>query len=430
MKGIRGRLWCILTECEEKFSTNRPRTTLPASSTVNLTVPEEMAKLVPIHIELEIASPLHVGSGDVLGREDLVFERGAAFVPDLNAYFRDNPDQIDTFVAAMEHGEPVSDFINEPGRYARYTLDPWVDEGDLGNSEVSLAMKDAQSRPFIPGSTIKGFIRTALAHHALTTGGQSLDALDDRAVDDLFRLGENDPEHDLLRCLTVRDSTPADTDALVLGEIKVYSLSEAGEMDAKFWSNYAEFIEPGTTLTTDLAVDTSLLQEMRESFGESRKIEAVFGSDRSEAGIVETIAAALTSFANDIAREDRTLIEGFDEVESFYDDLPADQPRLRLGHGTGYHSNTVATALSPGDRVSVRSEHRLGKPLTHDECGGNVTPDRDQEGHLFCHECYTSMPAETADVSPPLPKTRRFVRRQGTPTYPLGWVTAAVGGPA
>lgn len=398
--------------------------------TVNLFAPTQMGHVVPteIELELEVASPLHIGSGDVLGREDLIFGGETAFVPDIDAYFRDNPDQIETFVTAMERGEPVSDFITDPSRYARYTLRPWVSESSLGNSEVAVAMKDAQARPFIPGSTIKGFVRTALAARALSGGGQSLDSLDDWAVDDLFRLDQNDPMHDFLRCLTVRDSTPADTDALVLGEIKMYSLSDSGSMDAKFWSNYAEFIEPGTMFTTDLLVDTSLLEEMIESFGESWKVEAVFGSDRSEAGIVETISRALTSFTNDIAREDQTLTGDFDEVESFYDGLPDDRPRLRLGHGTGYHSNTVVTALPRDDRVSIRDDNRLGKRLTHDECGGGVTPDRKREDHLFCHECHTSMPAETADASPPLPKTRRFVRRQGRPAYPLGWVTASVRG--
>lgn len=385
-----------------------------------------MPHLVPTKLELEVTSPLHIGSGDTLGREDLVFSQGTAFVPDLDAYFRDHPDQIDTFVTAMEHGEPVSDFIDSPGRYAQYTLDPWVSERQLGNSEVWVAMKDAQSRPFVPGSTIKGFVRTALAHRALTMSGKSLASLDNRDVDDLFRLGQNDPMHDIMRCLAVQDSTPAAADEFVLGEIKMYSLQDGGSMDPKRWSNYAEFIEPGTVLTTVLTVDTSLLEEMRTSFGEARKVEAIFGRDRSEAGIVETIATALTSFTNDIAREDQTLIEGFDEIESFYGDLSDDRPRLRLGHGTGYHSVTVAPALSRTDRVSIRNENKLGKRLTHDDCGGNVKPDRDQEGYLYCRKCHRSMSAEAANVSPPLPKTRRFVRRRGTPRYPLGWVTASV----
>ena len=381
---------------------------------------------MPREFRLDIASPLHIGTGEVLSREDLIYERGTAFVPDLDAYFRENPEEITPFVQAMKNGEPASNFINDPNRYAKYTLDPWVGARELGNSEVSVAMKDSEGRPYIPGSSIKGFVRTALAHRALTKGGRSLSSLDDYAVDDLFRLERNDPQNDICRCLTVRDSTPASPDDLVLGEIKMYSLQHSGSMEAKFWSNYAEFIRPGTQLQMELTVDTALLERMVAEFGERRKVEAVFGSDRSEAAVLHTVVDAVTRFGDAIAREDRTLIEGFGEIESFYDGFTDAGAHLRLGHGTGYHSNTVATALSEGDRVEARTANRLGKELTHEDCGGNVTPDRNQDGALFCHKCYTTMPTQSADVSPPLPKTRRFVRDGGTPKYPLGWVAVGV----
>jgi hypothetical protein len=82
----------------------------------------------------------------------------------------------------------------------------------------------------------------------------------------------------------------------------------------------------------------------------------------------------------------------------------------------------VATALSATDRAEIRGDHRLGRKPTHDGCGGTVTPDKHRAGALFCHECHTSMPVGNADVSPPFPKTRRIVQKDGAPAYPLGWV--------
>lgn len=374
---------------------------------------------MPLELDLRVAAPLHIGTGETLGREGLVFEGGVAFVPDLDAYFRDNPNDVQPFVAAMERGEPVGDFITDPDRYAEYTLDPWVDTDEV--DEVAVAIKDIDGRPYIPGSSIKGFVRTALAHRALTTGGRSLSAPDDGAVDELFRLGEDDPKHDIMRCLTVRDTTPAAPDDLVLVGTETQSFQKSGSMQPKFWTNHSECLAPGTGLRTEVAIDTATLDGMVTKFGESRKVDAVFGADRSEDAILETVTDALGAFATDIAREDRTLTGEFDRLESFYDELETGRC-IRVGTGTGYHSNTVATALPRTDRVGVRVDHRLGKKLTHDGCGGTVTPDKHQAGALFCHECYSSMPIGEADVSPPFPKTRRIVRKDGAPAYPLGWV--------
>jgi CRISPR/Cas system CMR subunit Cmr6 (Cas7 group RAMP superfamily) len=105
-------------------------------------------------------------------------------------------------------------------------------------------MKNAADEPYLPGSSIKGAIRTALAYHALA--GDGLNDLRKEAVKRLFRPEQNNPKGDLLKCVTVRDSEPADPDALVLGEVKTYSLSRAGEMRAKQWSNFAELLRPGT----------------------------------------------------------------------------------------------------------------------------------------------------------------------------------------
>jgi hypothetical protein len=55
-------------------------------------------------------------------------------------------------------------------------------------------------------------IRTALAHRALDER-RELDDLDGRAVERLFRPGQDDPKGDLLKCVTVRDSEPADPDS-------------------------------------------------------------------------------------------------------------------------------------------------------------------------------------------------------------------------
>jgi len=191
-------------------------------------------------------------------------------------------------------------------------------------------------------------------------------------------------------------------------------------MRPKRWANYAEVIQPGTRFSTDLVVDADLLERMVDRFGEPWKARAVFGEDRSEAGIRDAIREALRSFRDAVVAEDRQLTGEFAAVESFYEGLDDDATHLRIGFGTGYHSNTVATALSAADRASVRL-NCLDKQMIHDGCGGNLTTDR-EEGMLFCHECDSTLDPRSDEVRPPFPKTRRFVHRNGSPAEPLGWL--------
>jgi len=377
---------------------------------------------IRMQIELKVRSPLHIGSGEEITHEELLFEGHTAYVPDITGYFRDHPDEIDPFVNGIDQGQPPSLFFEDISRYSRYAIEPWVDERTVGRSPIKTVMKTAGDEPYLPGSSIKGALRTALAHCALDSG-RGLDDFTGWAVERLFRPEQDDPKGDLLKCVTVRDSKPADPDdSLVLGEIKTYSLSTEGEMRAKRWSNFAELLRPGARLTTEVSVDAALLNRMVETHSERKKAEAILGGDLTEQGVLERITEALREFEQATVDEERQLTGDFDDIEEFYSGFD-DQPRLRIGFGTSYYSNTVATALSEAERISIQTDNHLGRGPFHDDCGGNLGPDRHNSGKLFCHRCTTGgLDPHSNEVVLRFPKTRRFVLRDGSPEYPLGWV--------
>ncbi|RRJ30243.1 type III-A CRISPR-associated RAMP protein Csm5 [Halocatena pleomorpha] len=374
-------------------------------------------------VDLKIRSPTHIGSGTTLNKHEYLFDEDQASVPDLDAYFREHPDEIQAFVAAMERGAPVGEFFDHTGQYSRYTLSSWVSSGSIGNSQVSVAIKDGTGSPYIPGTSLKGWIRTALAYRLLTNGSH-LNRTDGNSVEEHFRVGDEGPRHDLLRCVTVRDTEPVSTDRLALCETKTYSLQRSGTLRKKHWSNYAECLVDGTELTTEILVDAPLLNRLVDRESATATARAVFGDDLSEEGMLATISAALEQFQAVVRREDQRLIDTEGIVE-FYSTLPTTGPFFRIGFGTGHHSKTVSLALSETKRINANIE----AGLKHADCGGSLRKDRRSTSRLFCSRCSEGDIVPNFENVVRFPKTREFVLRNGSPYAPLGWIEASLRGP-
>lgn len=371
-----------------------------------------------------------MGTGEEQTAQEYVFEGGQAYKPNLDQYFSDNPDEIDAFVADVEAGRSMAEFFDSAHDYASYAAEAWVSEGEIGGSPIRPFIKTRGEEPYIPGSSLKGAIRTALACQVLREDG-NLDEFNYNNVERLFTLqyeGFPDPQRDILRCLTVRDATlTRGTDLpLALCEVKTYSLTSSGEMRSKHWSNYIECLQPGTTLTSEIHVDVDELEAMIDEYGHRDTAQALFGCLPTEEMALERIQEALKNLGTAIVEKDSQLTGEFEAVESFYDNLTGfNVPSLRVGFGTGWHSNTIGTALRPGELLAVRADNRLGKPTFHEDCSGILAGDDRNPGRLFCKECYTgNISPDSEEVSStPFPKTRRFVRRNGQAEYPLGWTT-------
>ena len=96
-------------------------------------------------------------------------------------------------------------------------------------------LKDLYNRPYLPGSSLKGALRTSLAWY----GWQARKLQPDRLMLDEKRakfasrryeqeLFGRDPNHDLLRALQVSDSNPVGTDSLMLVNAKVITARGEG----------------------------------------------------------------------------------------------------------------------------------------------------------------------------------------------------------
>ncbi|GBC81430.1 hypothetical protein HRbin10_00542 [bacterium HR10] len=112
---------------------------------------------------LTCLSPVHVGTGRQCGRFDGAYHNGRWYVMDLDRVLARGGEANALARAMSERAFAWSAWLNErgiaPSDVAAYDLPCPQDPGD---TPIREALKDVHGRPYLPGSSIKGAIRTAI----------------------------------------------------------------------------------------------------------------------------------------------------------------------------------------------------------------------------------------------------------------------------
>lgn len=319
-------------------------------------------------IKLHTLTPLHIGDGNEL-RQDFDFAVHAGRT------YRLNEDEILLAKAAALQPDPggaypppgrlLSEADFEEARYFRYVL-----HGEPRSKKVDARLrsfiKDVFDRPYIPGSSLKGALRTALAWSGWPEINPRLDrnAIDDRkswAGQPLEKkLFGKDPNHDLLRALQVADlhGPQHAGQGLVIANAQVLTRRSAGspiELEA---------VRGDTTFEGTLVVDETLFSPLAErelGFSNRRKwLDEL--ARRVQAHSQARIGELALWFEE---------AEGCKAVADFYHQLaavqlPPNQALLQLGWGAGWDSKTFWTRLQSDPDffeglVRKFNLHRAGK---------------------------------------------------------------------
>lgn len=139
-------------------------------------------------LSLRTLSPVHIGSGEKAGTKDFIFENGEYYFPDMIKLYREIVnhgeqvvDNYDIFLLGQGNGNRLINFLKENQiknrNFGGYKIkahgyeeaekqqtdkSPIVKLGRM--KEVSLFIKDPYGKPYIPGSSMKGAIRTILVN--------------------------------------------------------------------------------------------------------------------------------------------------------------------------------------------------------------------------------------------------------------------------
>ena len=371
--------------------------------------------------QLETLTPVHVGSGETLQHIDGYYADKKWHRIDLDKVFADPGTNLNALTSSMgQRGFRWKPHLQNPEAFATYSL-PCLQPPE--EVEIREAVKQIDHRPFIPGSTLKGAIRTALLWDIIdrdeprydntwdsleNLADPESDASKERAARQIEQnvLGR-DPNRDLLRALQISDTAPIELSALEIGTAWTVTLDSNNRLvqkraGSREYKTFVEQIQKEQHLTFSLKLDEWLLSE---------PVKDRLGFGPSQADAIQNIAGACRWVTGDLIRREQKFFNdyNFSEIANMYDQLlrqnkklPTGSFLLQIGWGSGYNSNTF-TSLFTDDKNEPEAAQELLMNLRKRFRLGQSRSQRTYDEREF-------------------PKTRRIFYSGQNPVSPFGWV--------
>jgi CRISPR-associated protein Csm5 len=351
-------------------------------------------------------------------------------------------EQLSQFV---ENGlEAVMDWLRQTELWQRAKVyqSPVTRQPNWRSEPIRPFIADPLLRPYLPGTEIKGAIRTAVAWWLLRQ--KNLAALRQKLLQrlpqhqpsrrELVQAGQwleqslfgSDPNHDILRSLRVQDSTPVEPERLKVFPVIVavrtnkglqwLQSPRGGERRSRYTddhrqavANFCECLDGGVSgVKLTVASDTFLSDGEIERGEVKLSVPEELGWEETKRQAVANWETACNELAKEVAESERNWWKEVKDathdigvktvaarMERFYDELSnrikaeSDEAVfLNIGWGGGWRTKTVVELF--GDEAVQEVVSRYGL---------------DRGSH-----------------SRPFPKTRKVAWRGGNDFVPLGWL--------
>lgn len=382
-------------------------------------------------------SPVHIGSGQMLTPMDYEIRNGKFMVKDVMGFIDAQRDDPAYALQVIEDRRPIGD------EFTRYTL-PCYDEAaprqpqqaarrdmpprnqhqpgkpvkltkemaammkqvkkanipppiaaptpartfrdeDAGG-EVREFIKDPFGKPYIPGSSLKGCLRTALAYTLVKCGALNMKLVDDMLNDNRLRRewafskmsaalfcgdGKGDAKADVMKTLIIRDSPPLDF-AQMGAMVYVRVMNDyRGKFDVKSGMPIRLEAIMATPKGVDMPfVINTRLMELDKNDEKPLMQRAGNGKTLPLLQDSKAFEQALLNFSRDLLAYESSFYGSYkqDAAEGtrFIQQLQQEQQQnntlfLDLGFSTGWHSKTIGMVFDNRDLDDIRDKFRLGK---------------------------------------------------------------------
>ena len=326
---------------------------------------------------LRFITPLHVGKGLRLNKMDYVVKGNRVMIIDLQrltSFSKIDPEELSD---AMDmRNFDIGSYLRgkgiDPAQVASYS----VACSNPPQGEIISCLKDGLGNPYVPGSSLKGALRTAILWERIKkdpslmnearnkiesaierAGPRSSAAWAAQPLERLF-LGRdpvkgNHPNYDHLRALKVSDTDIIPKEQLQCFDAAVKNL-RGDRLDTKM-TLCAEAFQPGTETLISLDIDPFLLRD---------DIQSKLNLKVDDLKDLEKISR---SYYSDYIKSEIDFFSKYDEsvLEDFYKKLLILNEKrsgmlLRAGWGSGWHGMTVAR-LFPDLLDDIRDAFRLGR---------------------------------------------------------------------
>lgn len=180
-------------------------------------------------LAIQVLTPLHIGTGKILQQDfDYVVRDGQTLRIHEQRFLEwvaERGERFSRLTQGVPPGQILGAEIRPDSPLVRYAL-PGIPQN---TREIRECAKDPQDRPYIPGSSLKGALRTVILWQIWTGKGLRLNRYQ-LERNPRFAAGpvEKDifgrtPHADLLRALRLRDSSPAERQNLFLANVRCVS---------------------------------------------------------------------------------------------------------------------------------------------------------------------------------------------------------------
>lgn len=380
--------------------------------------------LKPNWLVVQTLCPVHIGSGDKLGKTDIILQDGSVYVIDENKLFSWILSQPDGERLALE----LADDICNPNR----GIDKFIENRFNGKLSQIIAyklpyqgspkdvlsfIKTTDRRPYIPGSTIKGVLRSGLlrgrmlgdlnlqekAKEAINreinkskpkTNSNEIEA--NLFVNDIMKPSKW-PNYDINRLLVVRDSDGLPINSLEIIPIKTLSIQRNGDLSPKNFDIYVEALGKNQLIQIPIIWQTNLLSKHAQTLGFQQKEELlIFLSDYCRR-VSHDLLLQEKKFYTEHFRKD--MADWFEKRLTLLTKSDEDVFILPMGWGSGYDAKTIT------DLLGGETFEKVVK--TYNNTQGLGKPGRNKNA-----------PWLGPDDSP---KSRKVVERDNG-AEPIGWV--------
>lgn len=360
--------------------------------------------------EMKVLSPVHIGNGNKISPFEYLMH-GKFHRVDMSSLFKDDAFDVEQFIKKIDDlsffgmgfdngkrffGMPFEDVQKKHVRYSLTVGD--AAKAMRGGKEVSEFIK-TRGQVFIPGSSLKGAIRTAFLYYVLKHDEGLYDAAVRTLQGNAQRYRRNpcdaiekmvfgdSPTEDVMKAFIVSDTNVVSPgEVLQLQSIGVLSATAFNQLREKF-SLLAECLGIESMLSFSIKLDEFFFKSSIADLGFSKGENDVVALAEICNDYADDLIDYEYNFFKQYQTEYEDVLRFYEWLSDFrYETLRENEFLLRLAWGSGWQTMTIGRLFQDEPVFNqLRSMYRLGR--------------------------------KNVDV---FPKSRRVVYDEKI--YPLGWI--------
>lgn len=146
--------------------------------------------------ELTVITPIHIGDGSKISKKEYLIEDSIIYIFDFeklyNAFYvqgREAEDEFTDFLLKTNPTKSLKDLLEEYRVIYQNCASYKIQNSGFeeNNFNIMTYIKDAYGNPYVPGSSIKGFIKTAIISYSIYKNDDVLSKIKNKINDALYK---------------------------------------------------------------------------------------------------------------------------------------------------------------------------------------------------------------------------------------------------